>query len=152
MNSGLAATTATGAEMGSPYFIALLGEALGKAGKPDAGLVEIERALSAANLHGGRFQLSEILRLKGELLLMRSKTRLREAEACFRESIEVADRQGAKLPKLRSATRLARLLADRGDVREALSLLRPAYDAIIGGRDLADMRTTAALLADLRNE
>ena len=101
---------------------------------------------------GRSFQLSEILRLKGELLLMRSKTRLREAEACFRESIEVADRQGAKLPKLRSATRLARLLADRGDVREALSLLRPAYDAIIGGRDLADMRTTAALLADLRNE
>lgn len=152
MKSGLAATTATGAEMGSPYFTALLGEALGKAGKPDAGLAEIERALSAAKLHGGRFQLSEMLRLKGEVLLMRSKTRLREAEACFRESIEVADRQGAKLPKLRSATSLARLLADRGDVRGALSLLRPAYDAIVGGRDLADLRTAAALLADLRNE
>jgi DNA-binding SARP family transcriptional activator/predicted ATPase len=152
MKSGLAAAAATGAQMESLYFIALLGEALGKAGRPDAGLAEIERALSAAKLHGGRFQLSEMLRLKGELLLMRSKTRLREAEACFRESIEVADRQGAKLPKLRSATTLARLLTDRGDVAGALSLLRPAYDAIIGGRDLADLGTAAALLADLRSE
>jgi len=93
-----------------------------------------------------------MLRVKGELLRMRSKTRLREAEACFRESIEIADRQGAKLPKLRSATSLARLLAERGDVRGALSLLRPAYDAIVGGRDLSVLRTAAALLADSRGE
>jgi predicted ATPase len=137
--------------MESLYFIALLGEALGKAGKPDAGLAEIERALSIANLHGGRFQLSEMLRLKGELLLMRPKSGLREAEACFREAIGVADRQGAKLPKLRAAMSLARLLAGRGDVRGALSLLRLAHDAISGGRDLADMKIAAALIAEWRN-
>jgi DNA-binding SARP family transcriptional activator/class 3 adenylate cyclase/predicted ATPase len=152
MQGGLAAAAATGAQMESLYFIALLGEALGKAGRPDAGLAEVERALSAAKLHGGHFQLSEMLRLKGELLLMRSTNRLREAEACFRESIEIADRQGAKLPKLRSATSLARLLAGRGDAKGALSLLRSAYDAIAGGRELADMTAAAALLADLRNE
>jgi hypothetical protein len=28
----------------------------------------------------------------GKLLLMRAKTRLREAKACFREAIEAADR------------------------------------------------------------
>jgi len=148
MQSGLSATTATGAEMGGPYFIALLGEALGKAGRPGAGLVEIERALSMARLHGARFQFSEILRLKGELELMRSKNRLREAEASFRESIEVADRQGAKLPKLRSARSLALLLAARGEVREAATLLRRSYDAISGGRDLGDMQASAALLAE----
>jgi hypothetical protein len=43
------------------------------------------------------------------------------------------------------------LLAGRGEVAKARSLLRPAYDAIIGGRDLADMRTAAALLADWGN-
>jgi predicted ATPase len=149
MKSGLAAAAATGAQMESLYFIALLGEALGKAGKPDAGLAEIERALSAARLHGGHFQLSEMLRLKGELQLKRSRTRLREAEACFRESIEVADLQGAKLPKLRSATSLAQLLAGRGDTAAAASLLRPAYNAIAGGRDLPDLRAAAVLLADL---
>jgi DNA-binding SARP family transcriptional activator/predicted ATPase len=149
MKSGLAAAAATGAQMESLYFIALLGEALGKAGKPDAGLAEIERALSAARLHGGHFQLSEMLRLKGELQLKRSRTRLREAEACFRESIEVADLQGAKLPKLRSATSLAQLLAGRGDAAAAASLLRPAYNAIAGGRDLPDLRAAAVLLADL---
>jgi len=148
MQSGLAATTATGAEMGNPYFMALLGEALGKAGRPGAGLAEIERALSMAKLRGARFQFSEILRLKGELALMRSKSGLAEAEALFRESIEVADRQGAKLPKLRSARSLARLLAGRGKVREALSLVRPAYEAISGGRDLEDMKAAAALIAE----
>jgi DNA-binding SARP family transcriptional activator/class 3 adenylate cyclase/predicted ATPase len=148
MQSGLAAAAATGAQMESLYFTALLGEALGKAGKPDAGLAEIERALSAAKLHGARFQLSEMLRLKGELLLMRSNSRVREAEASFRESIEVADRQGAKLPKLRSATSLARLLTGRGKVREALSLVRPAYEAVSGGRDLDDMKAAAALIAE----
>jgi DNA-binding SARP family transcriptional activator/predicted ATPase len=151
MKSGLAATTATGAQMESLYFIALLGEALGKAGKPDAGLAEIERALSIADLHGGRFQLSEMLRLKGELLLLRSRSGLREAEACFREAIEVAERQGAKVPKLRAAMSIARLLAGRGDTRAALSLLRPAYDTISGGRDLADMKIAAALIAEWRN-
>jgi predicted ATPase len=130
MRDGLAAISATGAEMGLPYYVALLGEALGKAGKPDAGLQEIDRALDIANRHGGNFQLSEILRLKGELLTMLSKPRLREAKACYREAIEVADKQGAKLPKLRVAMSFARLLAAKGEAAQARALLRPPYDAI----------------------
>jgi ATP/maltotriose-dependent transcriptional regulator MalT len=128
----------------------LLGEALGKAGKPDAGLVEIDRALSIANLRGAGFQLSEMLRMKGELLALLSKSRLHEAQACFREAIEVAERQGAKLPKLKATMSLARLLVGRGEAAQALALLQPAYDAITEGRDLTDLKAAAALLADLR--
>jgi predicted ATPase len=151
MRDGLAEISATGAEMGLPYFLALLGEALGKAGEPDAGLVEVDRALSMANLLRGHFQLSEMLRLRGDLLAMLSKSRLHEAEACFREALEVADRQGAKLPKLQAATSFARLLASKGEIAQARALLQPAYDAITEGRDLTDLKAAAALLAQLRD-
>ena len=151
MREGLAAISATGAEMGLPYFLALLGEALGKAGKPDAGLVQIDRALVTANQHGGRFQISEMLRLKGELLAMLSKSKLLEAEACFREAIAAADSQGARLPKLRSSVSLARLLAGKGRAAKARAVLQPAYEAITEGLDLSDLKAAAMLLADLRN-
>jgi DNA-binding SARP family transcriptional activator/predicted ATPase len=150
MNEGLAAISATGAEMGFPYFVALLGEALGKAGKPEAGLVELDRALATANERGARFQLSEMLRVKGDLLALLSKARLQEANACFREAINVAQRQGAKLPQLRAAMSLARLLVGRGEAAQALALLQPAYDAITEGRELTDLKAAAALLAELR--
>jgi len=150
MRDGLAAIDVTGAEVGLPYFLALLGEALGKAGKPDAGLVEIDRALSTAYRRSQHFQLSEIQRLKGELLGQLSKSRLHEAEVCFREAIKVAEEQGAKLPKLQATMGLAKLLAGKGEAAQARALLQPAYDGITEGRDLIDLKAAAALLADLR--
>lgn len=149
MREGLAAISATGAVMGLPYYVALLGEALARAGKPEAGLEEIERALSTASEQGARFQVSEMFRLKGELLAALSNASLPEAEACFRAGIAAADAQRAKLPKLRSATSLARLLANSGKPGRARALLRPAHEAITEGLDLPDIRAAAALLADL---
>jgi DNA-binding SARP family transcriptional activator len=152
MRDGLAALSATGAEMGLPYYIALLGEALGKAGKPEAGLGEIERALAIADQRGGNFQRSEILRLKGELLTTLSKTRLPEAKACYREAVELADKQGARVPKLRAALSLARMLVAKGTHAQALAVLQPPYQAIKEGLDLPDLRAAAALLAELRDQ
>ncbi len=149
MREGLAAISATGAEMGSPYFVALLGEALGKAGKLDEGLREIDRALSTATQHNARFQFSEMLRLKGEFLLMLSKSNADEAEACFREAIEAADEQGAKLPKLRSGISLARFLQGKGEPATARAVLRPQFDAITEGLDTPDLQEAAVLLEAL---
>jgi DNA-binding SARP family transcriptional activator/predicted ATPase len=145
MREGLAEISATGAEMGSPFYAALLGEALGKAGEPRAGLEEIERALATARERGESFQLSEMLRLKGELL-MRSKSTLPDAEACFRKAISSADKQGAVLSKLRATTSLARLLADKGGTTKARALLQPTVESITEGRDLSDFKAAAAVL------
>jgi predicted ATPase len=149
MRDGLAALKVTGAEMGFPYYLALLGEALGKAGKPDAGLQEIEHALALARRHGENFQLSEILRLKGELLMELSKSDAEVQKACFREAIDVAETQGAKLPQLRATVSLARLLAGRGSQAEALALLRPQYEAMTEGHDLIELKAAAELLTEL---
>lgn len=150
MREGIAGIGATGADMGLPYFSAVLGEALAKAGQPDAGLAEIERGLSSADRRGARFQISEILRLKGDVLAMVSKSNRSEALACYRESVVLADKQGAKLPKLRAATSLARALAGKRGAA-ARNALQAAYDAITEGRDTADLRAAEALLAELRN-
>lgn len=150
MREGLAGNSATGAEMGSPYFTALLAEALGRAGRPEEGLREVDRALSAANQNGARFQMSEMLRVKGELLLMQEpEPGAEEAQACLREAIAVADQQGAKLPKLRSALSLARLLKRSSVPAQARTLLEPAYTAITEGLDLPDLKEAAALLGEL---
>ena len=149
MNEGLAGISASGTEIGRPYFLALRGEALAKAGRPDAGLADIDRALASAHEHGQGFQLSEVLRLKAELLPMLSKSRRREAEACLREAIDIAQKQGAKLSRLRAATSYARLLVGKGEAGQARALLQPAYDAIAEGRELADLKAAAAMLAEL---
>ncbi|WP_349607601.1 AAA family ATPase [Cupriavidus sp. DF5525] len=151
MREGISAISATGAEMGLPYFNALLGEALGRAGKPEAGLVEIDRALAAVNQHGGRFQLSEMLRLKGELLAAQCPVRREEALASLREAIAVAQRQGASFLGLRAAISLARLLAATGDIENAYTVLQPACESIREGSELTDVRTAQALLADLKS-
>src|SRR4029078_7420484 len=96
MREGLAAISATGALMGLPYFVALFGGALAKAGEREAGLVQIERALATANEQGSRFQFSEMLRLKGELLATSSAGRP-DAEGCFRAASAGADAPRATL-------------------------------------------------------
>ena len=151
MREGIAAIGVTGAEIGLPYYVALLGEALGKAGKPEAGLDEVEAALASARERGERFQVSEMLCIQGKLLTKLSKSRVGEAEALFRKAITAADKQGAKLPKLRATTSLARLLAGKGEPAKACALLQPALDAITEGRDLSHFRTAAAQLEQWKN-
>jgi predicted ATPase len=81
---------------------------------------------------------------------MVSKSKRREAEACLHEAIDVAQKQGAKLPRLQAAMSCARLLASKGETARARALLQPAYDAITEGRELSDLRAAAAMLAELR--
>ena len=152
MREGLAAISATGAEMGLPYFVALLGEALGKADMPDEGLQEVERALATADQHNARFQFSEILRLKGEVLLMLSKSNGAAAEACYRESVQAADEQGARLAKLRSTVSLARFLQDAGDTKSARTVLQPAFASVTEGRNTPASKEAATLLETLGGE
>jgi DNA-binding SARP family transcriptional activator/predicted ATPase/ABC-type thiamine transport system ATPase subunit len=150
MREGLAATAATGAEMGLPYFIALLGEALAAAGEIEAGLAEVERALAAALDNGALFQYPELLRIKGELLLRRADPDRSAAEALFRTAIEAAQGQGARLPQLRAATSLARLLAAQGIVQDAARILMPLRAWFAEGHDTADLVNADRLLEALQ--
>ena len=69
MRQGLTDYQATGAGVYRPYFLALLGEAYGKAGQVAEGLAMLEEALALMQESGGRWCEAEIYRVKGELLL-----------------------------------------------------------------------------------
>jgi predicted ATPase len=90
-----------------------------------------------------------MLRLKGEMQLMRKPQASAEAEKCFRASLDVARKQDAKWWELRATTSLARLLArtDRRD--EARPLLAEIYNWFREGFDTADLKDAKALLDEL---
>ena len=78
---------ATGAEIGRTYFLALLAEAYGIMGQPEAGLTAIAEALTLADTTED-VTTSQSDRLKGELLLQQSLDHQVEAEACCHRVIQ----------------------------------------------------------------
>ena len=72
-----------------------------------------------------------------------------EAEACFRQALEIARRQNAKLWELRVALSLAGLWQQQDKVDEARELLQEIYDWFTEGFDTKDLQEVEALLVTL---
>jgi predicted ATPase len=144
MQKGLEAISATGAEMGRPYFSALYAEALAQAGRPQEGLAEIERALHIVKNNHACFQLSEILRLKGELLKLLPNYDVDAVIACFRDAMGTARTQAAPLLELRATTSLAHLLLhkrNRPEMRRILSDVCRRFEGMPESIELREART-----------
>jgi predicted ATPase len=88
-------------------------------------------------------------RLKGELLLRRNREDISASEACVQTAIAIARDQQAMSLKLRAATSLARLWAERGERRQAHDLLAGTYGWFTEGLDTLDLREAKALLNEL---
>ena len=72
-----------------------------------------------------------------------------EAEACFRQAIEVARRQEEKSLELRVTLSLSHLLQKEGRSQEARSLLSEIYGWFTEGFDTPDLQEAGALLKEL---
>jgi hypothetical protein len=94
-------------------------------------------------------EYAEILRLKGEVLLMRKPSATAEAEKCFRASLEVARTQEAKWWELRTSVSLGRLLRDTNRHAEARTMLSDIYNWFTEGFDRPDLRDAKPLLDEL---
>jgi predicted ATPase len=101
---------------------------------------------------GERVAHAEILRLKGEVLLMCERPATGEAEKCFREALEVARAQEGKWWELRATVSLARLLRDTNRSDEARTMLSEIYNWFTDGFDLPDLKEAEALLEELGAE
>jgi predicted ATPase len=89
----------------------------------------------------------ELLRLKGELLLLQGTPAAAEkAEDLFRQALDAAGRQAALSWELRAATSLARLLRDQGRSADAIACLQPIYDRFTEGFGTADLIAAKQLL------
>jgi tetratricopeptide (TPR) repeat protein len=91
---------------------------------------------------GQRCHESELLRLKGELLLARSADPA-EAEACFEQALAAAVNQQSKSRQLRALMSLARLKPSCLQTRQRLE---NAYQAFAEGFQTADLVAAKALL------
>jgi class 3 adenylate cyclase/tetratricopeptide (TPR) repeat protein len=108
-----------------------------------------QELLAEAVSNGQPCYEAELLRLKGNLCLAQPMPDRREAEACFRRSIEVSQQQEAKFFELRATICLARLLASQNCRAEARAMLTDIYNWFTEGFDTIDMKEAKALLNQL---
>jgi predicted ATPase len=128
-----------------------LAAGLGGAGQVADGLVVVDKALARGEPTEAGWCLPELLRTKGELLLLGgTPTAVATAEACFQQALDVARRQGALSWELRSAMSLARLWRGQQRVSQARKLLAPVYRRFTEGFGTADLVTAKTLLQTLR--
>ena len=131
----------------------LMAESLIRAGQNADGVAAIEEAIARYERTEERWAAAEMLRIKGELLLLQTTpSAATAAEGHFRQALDLAHRQGALSWELRAATSLARWLRDRGRPAEAVEVLRPVYDRFTEGFDTADLVAAKGLLQELHNE
>jgi len=145
---GLAAYQATGAELGGPYFQALLAQIYGNVGQTEAGLDVLADGLAMAGKTEERYFEAELYRLQGELLLHRSgaPTDREAAQACFHRAIAISRQQGGRSLELRAALSLARLWQHEGKVEAARQTLAELHECFTEGFDTTDWLQAKALL------
>jgi TOMM system kinase/cyclase fusion protein len=149
ITEGLSALRAIGADSNQTCYLALLAEAYGTTGEPEAGLTALAEALRQADKTDERWYESELYRLKGALLLQQSWNNQVEAEMCFHHAMAIAQNQSAKSWGLRAATSLARLWQSQGKREEARQVLGDIYGWFTEGFDTADLQEAKALLEEL---
>ncbi len=118
------------------------------AGRVREGLEAANEGIELAEGTGTRVLEAETRRLKGELLL-KSDGAAAEAAQCFRDAIDVARKQSARLFELRATMSLARLLEKQGRRGEARTMLAEIYNWFTEGLDTADLIDAKKLLDDL---
>jgi predicted ATPase len=146
IRDGLAAYEATGSRLFTPFFLALLAEALAFAGKTEDALAALDDALAQAAVSGARGWDAEIHRFRGELTGRLPYLDPAKAEDSFRTALAIAREQGTRGYELRAATSLARLWREQGRQGEARDLLAPIHDSFTEGFDTADLKDAKALL------
>jgi predicted ATPase len=149
LREGVDAYRATGANLETPHWLALLAEACRDAGQPGDGLCVIAEALDHVAKTDIVYYVAELHRLEGELRLDCDPAAAAAAEASFRRAIEIAQRQQAKSWELRAATSLSRLWAKEERHTEARDLLAPVYGWFTEGFDTTDLKEAKALLEEL---
>jgi predicted ATPase len=124
-----------------------LAEALVHAGRIAEGIAVVETGIAQSD---GGWLTPELLRLKGELLLLQSTPGAAgTVEDLFRQALHGAREQQTLSWELRAATSLARLLRDRDRIGEARDLLAAVHGRFTEGFRTSDLQTAKRLLDEL---
>jgi predicted ATPase/DNA-binding winged helix-turn-helix (wHTH) protein len=129
-------------------FVGALAEGLRKTGQFEEALFTINGAVARATNSGSELDLSELLRIKSQILVARHERE--SAMNCLTEALAVARAQSALAWELRSTMVLARLLSEGGQRDRARHPLALVYDRFTEGFETADLKLARTLLEDLR--
>ena len=146
LKSGLAAHTLTRSALMRPYYLVLYAGALLRARRFDDAMAALSESRAVADATTQHAYDSEHRRLHAEVLLKTGNADA--AETSYRESLEIARRQGSTWLELRAARGYASYLIERGRSAEAREALR-ICESIVQGRDTMDYVYADALLRTL---
>lgn len=109
MDEGLKAFQDTGAGIVLPFFLALMAEALGQAGRVDEAGECLAQAWLRIGKGGERWHEAELHRIRGALLARAPQPDILQARACYGQAMAVAQAQQALVWYQRAAAALAAL-------------------------------------------
>ena len=149
IREGLAARRSAGRPVDEPSELGYYIDLLARTGQADEGMTVVANAVAACSDAGTTYWDAELHRQKGALLLSLADGNGAEAEACFKQAIEIARGQSARSFELRATMGLARLWQGEGKRTEARDILAPVHDWFTEGFDTADLKDAKALLDGL---
>jgi tetratricopeptide (TPR) repeat protein len=131
----------------APEFATHLAEGLAAQGQRDQGLASIEQAITQRARSGASFDMPEILRVKGQILLSSSEADRALGHEHLTRSLELAQAQSSLSWALRTA--MARLQATPAKP-QARATLAQIYDRFTEGFDTPDLQAAQRLLGPSR--
>lgn len=142
-----------------PGYMSMLVELYILANMPDEGHKLVEELLEVARSKNEHNYDPELLRLKGELLLLKLTTKgsiehlpkkdRENIEECLLKSLTLAKEHGAKSFELRAATSLGRWLKDTNRSQEGKEILLNIYNWFEEGFRTRDLKEAKLVLAEL---
>jgi predicted ATPase len=128
------------------WFLTSLAGVLVDAGQASDSLAVIDEAQEYAERSDTLWLMPEIIRVKGEVLLVVESADTPSAEEHFRRSLNLARRQGALSWELRSAMSLGQLHSAQGRKKDAGALLNFVYAKFTEGFETAELRHARRIL------
>jgi ATP/maltotriose-dependent transcriptional regulator MalT len=149
LRSALATLQAERHHILATVFARALAESLARLGQFEEALSTIDKAVERAD-QSATFDLPDLLRAKGEILLAASPENRTAAEASLLRALDVAESQSAVSWQLRAAVPLARVWLDDGTPERAKALLTELLEHFDKGRDTPDVVEARNILESLQ--
>jgi predicted ATPase len=145
----LAETRSNGSNSFFPYSLGLYAECCLIAGHVEDAHAAVSEALALVSRTGERFWEAELLRLQGEIELVRtSGCPYSQVEAMFLAAIDVARRAGARVLALRASASLAKLWRRLDRTNDARQILASAQSEFLAGLSSEDASLAKFLLRE----
>jgi hypothetical protein len=133
-----------------PQLIGMRAVAFAQAAQPAEGLKLVEGLLKGVDEARHVRELSPMVLLKGDLLLVISPENTAEAAGLFRTILAGDVHFGGKILALQAATRLCKMEMQDGTREEGCKALAEIYDSFTEGFDTFDLQAAKAVLDELQ--